>query len=269
MNNSLPDPLPPQRVEDQLPLVAEKLPPAIRSYFWSAHRRRPAFLIILVIGLVIFFIRLPGTTRASLWSAFKAQQELVVLLLVFALLTLSLIWSAGQRLDSRVFTLFNSRNYPQWLDRFMWLATQLGNLVTAVIVAFLVFFLYEHRLALEIIFGTFTLLLLVETIKVLTDRDRPFLTHDTARIIGWKERGDSFPSGHTSQTFFLVTLFIQHFHLGLTGAATLYTVAAVLGFTRVYVGAHYPRDVFAGVVLGTVWGILAMLVNPYWIVIGF
>ncbi|MGD0613673.1 MAG: phosphatase PAP2 family protein [Anaerolineales bacterium] len=44
--------------------------------------------------------------------------------------------------------------------------------------------------------------------------------------------------------------------------AALYGVAAQVGFTRIYVGAHYPRDVIAGIVLG-VWGILATLVDPY------
>ena len=41
----------------------------------------------------------------------------------------------------------------------------------------------------------------------------------------------------------------------------LYAVAALVGFTRIYVGAHYPRDVIAGIVLGSVWGILATLLD--------
>jgi membrane-associated phospholipid phosphatase len=151
----------------------------------------------------------------------------------------------------------------------MWLTTQLGNMFTALAIALFIFFFYERRLALEIVFGTVTLWLLVEIIKALADRDRPFLTLDTARVIGRKERGDSFPSGHTSQTFFLTTLFIQHFQLGLAATIALYALATLVGFTRIYVGAHYPRDVFAGIVLGTVWGILATLVNPFWVVLGF
>jgi membrane-associated phospholipid phosphatase len=51
--------------------------------------------------------------------------------------------------------------------------------------------------------------------------------------------------------------------LGAGISIALYTVAALVGFTRIYVGAHYPRDVIAGVVLGSVWGILAMVINPY------
>jgi len=229
--------------------------------FWSANRRRPVFLAILLTGLALFLIWIPNGTRASLWAVLSAQRGLFVLLFLFAMITLSLIWSAGQRLDSRVFMLFNMRGYPRWLDRFMWLVTQLGNMLTAFIAAFLFYILSYHRLAIVIIFGTLTLWLLVETIKALANRDRPFLTLDKTRVIGWREKGDSFPSGHTTQIFFLMTLLIHHFQLGIIETTLLYAVAALVGFTRIYVGAHYPRDVIAGMVFGSVWGILATLLD--------
>lgn len=248
------------------------IPPAIiRSSFWAAsrRRRRPAILIALLVGLVLFILWMPSGTRASLWADLMDQRELVILLFVFALLTLSLIWSAGQRIDTWVFTLFNMRGYPQWLDRFMWLVTQLGSMLAAFIVA-LVFFVFDYRdLAVEIILGTLTLWLLVETIKALADRQRPFHTLGKTRVIGWQEKGDSFPSGHTTQIFFMATFFIHHFTPGMTEVIALYAVAALVGFTRIYVGAHYPRDVIAGLVLGSVWGILAALMTPYWLVLRF
>jgi membrane-associated phospholipid phosphatase len=242
---------------------------APRTSFWSAHRRRPAFLLLLVTGIALFLILLPGSTRATFWSALIAQRVLVVLLCLLALVTLSLIWSAGQRIDARIFTLLNTRGYPIWLDRVMWLITQLGNMLTALIAAFLFFILNYRLLALEIILGTLTLWLLVEIIKSLTDRDRPFLTLEKARVVGWREKGDSFPSGHTTQIFFLMTLFILYFQLGLGASIALYAIALLVGLTRIYVGAHYPRDVIAGIVLGSVWGILATLLNPYWLVLRF
>jgi len=225
--------------------------------------------LLLVAGLVLILAWLPDGTRASLWTALRAQRGLIVLLSLFALVTLSLIWSAGQRLDARVFMLLNMRVYPRWLDRCMWLATQLGNMLAAFIAAGLLLILNYRRLAIEVIFGTLILWLLVEMIKALSDRERPFLTYGETRIIGWRERGDSFPSGHTAQVFFLMTLFIHYFQLGVVAAEGLYAIAALVGFTRIYVGAHYPRDVLAGVVLGSVWGLLAMLVNRYWLVLHF
>jgi membrane-associated phospholipid phosphatase len=222
--------------------------------------------LLLVAGLALTLLWLPAGARASLWTALKSQRGLVVLLSLFALVSLSLIWSAGQRLDVRLFIFLNMRGYPAWLDRCMWLVTQLGSMLAAMIVAFLLYLLHYRRLAVEIVFGTLTLWLFVELIKALSDRDRPFHTLDKARVIGWRERGDSFPSGHTTQVFFLTVLLIYHFQFGLLVAAALYTVAALVGLTRIYVGAHYPRDVIAGIVLGSVWGLLATLVDSHWFV---
>jgi membrane-associated phospholipid phosphatase len=217
----------------------------------------------------VFLIWMPDEARVSLWTALSAQRGLVGLLFLFALVTLSLIWSVGQRLDSRIFMFINQRSYPKWLDRFMWLATQLGNMLAAFLAAFLFFLLNYRALPFEIIIGTLTLWLLVETTKAIADRERPFLALEDTRVIGWREKGDSFPSGHTSQMFFMATLLILHFHLSLEVSVALYVVAAFVGFTRIYVGAHYPRDVFGGAVLGSIWGILAILVNSSWFALQF
>jgi membrane-associated phospholipid phosphatase len=232
--------------------------------FWGFYRR-PVLLVSLVIGLVVFLVWLPGALRAALVTALLAQRTLMSLLLLFALIALSLVWSAGQRLDTWVFLLFNLRGrHPRWLDRIVWVATQVGNMLTAFFLAGLFFILNYRSLSVEVIFGTLTLWLQVEIIKVLADRARPFLALQGTRIIGWKEHGRSFPSGHTAQTFFLMTLLSHYFQIDLVGTVALYAVALLVGFTRIYVGAHYPRDVIGGAVLGSVWGGLAVLVNLYW-----
>lgn len=241
------------------------LPPESHATLLGSAHRRLALLIGLAVGLVLSFIMLPNGAWTALFAALRVQQTLVAMLLLFALIAVSLVWSAGQRLDTWIFLFFNLRGYhPRWLDRVMWLATQIGNMVTACVLAGLLFALGARRLAVEVVLGTLTLWLLVETVKALTDRARPFLDLGEARIIGWRERGRSFPSGHTAQTFFLATLLSQQFQPGLGETIALYGVAVLVGFTRMYVGAHYPRDVIGGAVLGSVWGILATLVSPYW-----
>ena len=241
------------------------LPPESHATRLGSDHRRLALLISLVIGLVLFLIWLPSGARAALFAALRAQRALVGMLFLFALIAVSLVWSAGQRLDTWIFLFLNLRGYhPKWLDRVMWLATQVGNMLTAFLLAGLFFVLNTRSLAVEVILGTLTLWLLVETIKALTDRARPFLDIEKTRVIGWRERGRSFPSGHTAQAFFLMTVLSHRFQLGMEGTVALYAVAVLIGFTRMYVGAHYPRDVIGGAVLGSVWGILATLVDPYW-----
>ena len=91
MDDNVPEPV-------LLPPAAEIISPeAVRASFWAANRRRPAFLALLVIGLVSFLIWLPAGARASLWVGLNAQRGLVILLSLFALVTLSLVWTAGLR----------------------------------------------------------------------------------------------------------------------------------------------------------------------------
>jgi membrane-associated phospholipid phosphatase len=246
------------------PQPAPLLPEVQVTRFWSANRRL-MLLAGLAISLVLVFIWLPGGARSGLLAALQAQSTLVGLLFLLALVAMSLMWSAGQRLDARIFLYINLRgHHSRWLDRVTWLATQAGNIVVAVGLAGFFAALNYRRLAVEVVLGTLALWLLVETTKALTGRVRPFLALEQTRIIGWRERGRSFPSGHTAQIFFLVTLLVHQFQLGIGAAMALYAFAGLVGFTRIYVGAHYPRDVIAGAVLGSVWGVLAAMVDPYW-----
>lgn len=84
--------------------------------------------MVITTVLASFISSLSPTTRRELVTGLLAQRALVTLLLVFNLLTLSLLWTAGQRIDIWIFLLFNLRgHHPLWLDRIMWVATQVGN----------------------------------------------------------------------------------------------------------------------------------------------
>lgn len=57
----------------------------------------------------------------------------------------------------------------------------------------------------------------------------------------------SFPSGHAAGAFMMATL-LHHFYPSLS--IPFYSIAATIGFSRIYNGMHYPSDVMAGSVLG-------------------
>ncbi len=230
----------------------------IRLFF---HYRSIFWLLFLTISLLLFLLALPDEIIFVVVYAFLAQRYLTVSLIVFCLLALSLLWSTGQRLDAWIFLVFNLRGRrPKWLDWAMLAVTQLGSGVTSVVIALIFFDRGNRRLAYILILGTLTLWLCVELIKTIIRRSRPFMRLTQARVIGFRAIGRSFPSGHTSQVFFLVTLLVQHFHPPFWLAFPLYGIAFMVGVTRMYVGAHYPRDVLAGAILGSVWGYLAGLV---------
>lgn len=230
---------------------------------WGEYHRLILLAVITVV-LFSFVSSLSPRTRRELMFGLLAQRGLITLLFAFSLTTLSLLWSAGQRLDTAVFLLFNLRgHHPLWMDRVMWVSTQIGNGFMGLLLGALLYFIGSRRLAIELLLGILSLWLTVELIKTMVERSRPFLTLEDTRVIGWRERGKSFPSGHTSQAFFMTTLLAHHFHVGALLGMTLYSIAILVGFTRIYVGAHYPRDVIAGAILGSVWGLLTSLIELY------
>jgi membrane-associated phospholipid phosphatase len=226
----------------------------------AAVNRSLVWLVVILSGLIVFIRWLPGPVREFFWRGLQEHSLAAGLLLVFLLLSMSLVWSAGQRLDAWAFLQFNLRGpRPAWLDWVMLGFTQLGSGVAGLGLA-LAFYLSGRRLlAYELVLGTLTLWLVVELFKALLRRRRPAVRLGQARIAGWIERGRSFPSGHTSQVFFLATLLAHSLSTGLLPALFLYGLAVLVGLTRIYVGAHYPRDVLAGAMLGSAWGLLGGL----------
>jgi membrane-associated phospholipid phosphatase len=226
--------------------------------------RPVAWLVFLTASLILFLAWMPPQMRVIIWHGLAARGSLSSMLLVFSLLAISLVWSAGQRIDVWAFLFFNLRGpRPYWLDTMMLGFTQIGNGVTALAVG-LIFFLAGDRLvAYELILGTLSLWIVVELVKALVRRSRPFIRLSQARIVGSRAIGRSFPSGHTSQVFFMATLMARHFHVGAWMVFLLYSIALLIGFTRMYVGAHYPRDVLAGAILGSAWGLLGVLIDGY------
>jgi membrane-associated phospholipid phosphatase len=41
-------------------------------------------------------------------------------------------------------------------------------------------------------------------------------------------------------------------------------VATLVALTRMYVGMHFPRDVIGGAILGISWGLMFLLIDPFW-----
>ena len=86
-------------------------------------------------------------------------------------------------------------------------------------------------------------------IKETFRRRRPFIDVVRALVIGKKPGSWSFPSGHTASSFasawVLSTVWPRRSPL-------FFALASAVGFSRIYLGAHYPSDVGAGALLGTI-----------------
>lgn len=247
------------------PLPEVKIPGKLGRFIHTITHIHPIFcLAVTIIILAIFLKFMPYAVWITLWKGIKAQIFLVGSLVAFSLLAISLVWKTGQKIDVWVFMCFNKRGKrSEFLDWLVLGFTQVGNGIFAFIIAFILYLRVQHLLAYELILGNLTLWLMVELLKLLVRRSRPYSKLTDIRIIGDRARGHSFPSGHTSQAFFLAALMTHYFNAGVRLAFLLYGIAFIVGLTRMYVGMHYPRDILGGIVLGTSWGLLGVIINSY------
>lgn len=142
-----------------------------------------------------------------------------------------------------------------FLDRFIPIATDVGGIVGIVVLVavFGAIFLYRRvyrRLAILCI-GVGGAVLLNLILKAVFMRERPDLW---VQLI--HETGYSFPSGHAMSSAGLgfslvVALWSSRWRWWAVGFATVYIL--FVGFSRLYLGVHYPTDVAAGWLVSAVW----------------
>jgi len=85
-------------------------------------------------------------------------------------------------------------------------------------------------------------------IKELVARARPYDNIESLKILVNPLSSYSFPSGHANSSFASAMALALAF--GKKGAWA-YIPAAMIAASRCYVGVHYPSDVFAGMLVGT------------------
>ena len=151
------------------------------------------------------------------------------------------------------------------LNYIMYVITCLGNagLVWILLaLAMLTVFPKKYRKAgLTVAVGLILSLIMCNLVmKNMFHRIRPFVADATfeslfdvfAGIDDW-----SFPSGHTSASFAAaVAIFMWYKKDGVFALV----LASLISLSRLYLTVHYPTDVLASVVLGSIYGIAAYII---------
>ncbi|MDD3370047.1 MAG: phosphatase PAP2 family protein [Lachnospiraceae bacterium] len=85
-------------------------------------------------------------------------------------------------------------------------------------------------------------------LKNLVGRTRPYENIANLQLLVHKASDFSFPSGHTGSSF--AAAYVLYKELPKKYGIPAMILAGLIGFSRLYVGIHYPTDVLAGTVLG-------------------
>ncbi|RSL30320.1 phosphatase PAP2 family protein [Salibacterium salarium] len=134
-----------------------------------------------------------------------------------------------------------------WLDAVMRFLSSFGYIAAILVILGL---LFTKKRSFGVI-GVVSLLLglgINYIVKIIVDRPQPFITHDVTLLME-RTASPTFPS---DQAVIVggsaVILFFVHRKLGVAASILAFLVV----FSRIFVGHHYPTDVVAGVLVGSI-----------------
>jgi undecaprenyl-diphosphatase len=210
--------------------------------------------------------RLP--LAAGVWLAVGLALSAFVIW-AFAELADGVVEGESRRFD-RATLLWIHAQSPGWLEGPMRLITALGYywvvlpLLAAVV---FIFYLKGWRLsATLLVVSTVGSFLLTTVLKAVFERARPELFDS-----GYAASFYSFPSGHATVAvgfYGTLTLLLAYRLRGFarwavaTGGVLL---VLLIGFSRLYLGVHYPTDVLAGFLAAPLWVICVGVVYVVWL----
>lgn len=130
------------------------------------------------------------------------------------------------------------------------LITHVGSTLAMVVLCVVLYWL-GYRKEAALIFATVVIgTIVLAPLKLIVMRPRPYSTLSGVVPLDY-ESGPSFPSGHSERIFALAAVFPTK---RSKKVLFLYLLVAVVAFSRIYVGVHYPLDVAVGAIIGLVVG---------------
>lgn len=95
-------------------------------------------------------------------------------------------------------------------------------------------------------------------LKLLYQSPRPYVVLEHVHQLAQPTEPNSFPSGHTSSTLSVVTVLVYKLRENKGIVVLLILFALLIGFSRIYIGLHFPLDVVVGAVIGIISGLAVL-----------
>lgn len=206
--------------------------------------------------------------RPMIWMALAAG-----LLVVFGFVLASVVGGDAANIDAGILQALrvpgdpDLPRGPDWLRAMFSEITHLGGTVALTLITVYAVGLLvserKYRAALLVTISVSGGTLISSLLKLGIDRPRPALVPHLVEVTS-----PSFPSGHamlSAVVYLTLGALLARFEFVRHASRIYVIVAAVLltlliGFSRVYLGVHWPSDVMAGWCLGATWAIVCLLV---------
>jgi undecaprenyl-diphosphatase len=208
------------------------------------------------------------TLAAAVWLAAGLAFSAFVVW-AFAELADEVVEGDSSRFDRAVLLWIHS-NLPGWLDGPMRLVTALGYywvVFPLLAVTVLAFYRKGRKLsAILLVVSTSGSIVLTTLLKAIFERSRPEL-YDS----GYTASFYSFPSGHATLAvgfYGTLTLLLAYRLRGYARwlvAACGVSLVLLIGFSRLYLGVHYPTDVLAGYLAALLWLVFVGVAYASWL----
>jgi membrane-associated phospholipid phosphatase len=178
------------------------------------------------------------------------NKEFIIPFFVVAILSTIAIWTVG---NQGVF-LFVNKYYSDSADIFFLFITNFGDALIAVLLVILLLWI-SVRESLTFLIITLLLAIIITWLKnsVFPELDRPaevFKSSEILRLVeGYHPPGlCTFPSGHAA-TVFSIGLYLSILIKNRYTKFILFLIAFIVGYSRVYLSAHFPADILGGAVI--------------------
>lgn len=166
-------------------------------------------------------------------------------------------------LDKELLVYLNNLGSKQWDSFWLHATNQFHWIPLFVFLLVLLFYKFQWK-------NTLLLLLFVAIIVAFSDQFTNLVKYTFERVrpcndsslegllrqFTYKPGGYSYYSGHaalsSTVTVFIILLLRKHFK----SIYLLILFPIIFGYSRIYLGVHYPLDIFSGYVVGALFGVL-------------